>query len=310
MGRAADAEMNEFQFPILYLWRREEIDSGGPGRFRGGLGGASCYVIHDSSIRQMHIVVSSTGKAIPQATGISGGYPCNTTYDVAVRGSSFRQSLAKGRWPRELSDLGGTIEMMQPEGGIDLGWDDVYYANWQGGGAYGDPLLRDPERVVYDVAEHKVSALAARSVYGVVLKSDGGFDPASTAELRRQLFMQRVAKGGREPLPRKPPNPEWTRIDDNLMIDGEGRWCCAHCGSQLAARGDNYLDGALKHEGSPSEAGPQIRGDAREFVDAPIVFRQYCCPGCYVALLTEIVPAAEPQLRLKRLAPHSAAARV
>src|SRR5689334_24860256 len=34
MGRVADVEMNEFAFPMLYLWRREEADSGGPGRFR------------------------------------------------------------------------------------------------------------------------------------------------------------------------------------------------------------------------------------------------------------------------------------
>ena len=39
MGRVADVEMNEFAFPMLYLWRREEADSGGPGRYRGGVGG-------------------------------------------------------------------------------------------------------------------------------------------------------------------------------------------------------------------------------------------------------------------------------
>src|SRR5690606_38572323 len=48
MGRIADVEINEFSFPMLYLWRREEVDSGGPGRFRGGAGGSSCFIPYDS----------------------------------------------------------------------------------------------------------------------------------------------------------------------------------------------------------------------------------------------------------------------
>ncbi len=309
MGRAADAEMNEFQFPILYLWRREEPDSGGPGRFRGGLGGASCYVIHDSSAKRMNIVISSAGKAIPQASGISGGYSCNTSYDVAVRNSNFRRTLAAGgRWPRDLADLGGTIEMMQPEGGIELEWDDVYYANWQGGGGYGDPLLREPERVIYDVAERKISLAAARDIYGVVLNRKREVEADATRNLRRQLFIKRAGKLGREPLPGKAPAEGWSRIDDNVVVDREGRWRCGHCDTSLAERGQNYLNGALLHEGPTSEAGPQIRGEPHEFVDMPVVFRQFCCPGCYVALLSEIVPAEEVQYRLKQLATEPASA--
>ncbi len=91
------------------------------------------------------------------------------------------------------------------------------------------------------------------------------------------------------------------------MVDGEGRWRCAHCATPLAERGQNYLEGALRHEAPSSEAGPHIRGNPQEFVDMPVVFRQFCCPGCYVALLSEIVPAQEVQYRLKRLAGEPAA---
>ena len=38
-----------------------------------------------------------------------------------------------------------------------------------GGGGYGDPLARDPERVLADVREGHVSAAAAERHYGVVL---------------------------------------------------------------------------------------------------------------------------------------------
>ena len=78
MGRIADAEINEFSFPMLYLWRREEIDSGGPGRYRGGLGGSSCFIPHDLPIEGVHLVVSAPGKAVPFAPGpcgrLSGGH--------------------------------------------------------------------------------------------------------------------------------------------------------------------------------------------------------------------------------------------
>ncbi|SRR5579875_2889599 len=307
MGRAADVEMNEFQFPILYLWRREEIDSGGPGRFRGGLGASSCFMIHDSSTRQMGLVVSSSGKAVPLACGTSGGYPANTSYDVAVRNSNVRKLLGGRRWPRELSDLGGEFEYLPPECDTQLGWDDVYYTNWQGGGGYGDPILREPERVAWDVAERKVSREAARAVYGVALDDRGQVIMSETQQLRRELRMRRAGRSGASPRVAEVSQSGWSRIDDNVALDADGRSRCAHCGTILAEGGRNYLDGALVRRGAPSEAGPQIRGEPDRFVDQRVTFRQFCCPGCYAALLTEIVPADETQYRTKTIAPRDAA---
>ncbi|HUY20475.1 MAG TPA: hydantoinase B/oxoprolinase family protein [Candidatus Binataceae bacterium] len=303
MGRAADVEMNEFQFPILYLWRREEVDSGGPGRFRGGLGASSCFMIHDSSLRTMGLVVSNSGKAVPLACGSSGGYPANTSYDVAVRNSNVRELLGGRRWPRELEDLSGTFDYLPPECDTQLGWNDVYYTSWQGGGGYGDPMLRDPERVARDLAERKVSPAAARNLYGVVLDDHGQVAAEATLEQRRQLRMRRAGSNQRPPQAARPAESGWSRIDDNLMTDADGRWCCAHCGTVLAERGRNYLDGALIRHGHPSEAGPQIRGEPEHFVDQRIIFRQFYCPGCYVALLTEVVPSDETQYRRKELSP-------
>ena len=39
-----------------------------------------------------------------------------------------------------------------------------------GGGGYGSPLLRDPELVADDVRNERVSVMAAREMYGVVLQ--------------------------------------------------------------------------------------------------------------------------------------------
>ena len=52
-----------------------------------------------------------------------------------------------------------------------------------GGGGYGPPEERDPERVLRDVLEEKVSVERARDVYRVAV-AGRELDLAATAELR------------------------------------------------------------------------------------------------------------------------------
>jgi N-methylhydantoinase B len=47
----------------------------------------------------------------------------------------------------------------------------------EGGGGYGDPLDRDPKRVIEDVLDEYVSAKAARDLYGVIVDGQGGWEP-------------------------------------------------------------------------------------------------------------------------------------
>ncbi len=54
----------------------------------------------------------------------------------------------------------------------------------QGGGGYGDPRTRDPERVRHDVREGLVSRERAAEIYAVAITEDGEIDPDKTAELR------------------------------------------------------------------------------------------------------------------------------
>jgi N-methylhydantoinase B len=65
---------------------------------------------------------------------------------------------------------------------IDAG--DVYVHRTAGGGGWGDPLERDPAAVAHDVANDKVSADAARELYGVALGADGSVDDGGTQALR------------------------------------------------------------------------------------------------------------------------------
>jgi len=192
MGRIADVEINEFSFPMLYLWRREEVDSGGPGEYRGGVGASSCFVPHDSPIGGVHLVVSATGKAIPQASGLSGGYPAATQWDVLMRGTDVLEQFAAGRIPQSFEAIGGADELMPVHHETDMSDRDVYFTHWQGGGGVGDPLRRSPERVAADVSDGTVSAASAGTIYGVVLDGSGNADLPATDARRTELRRERA----------------------------------------------------------------------------------------------------------------------
>lgn len=168
MGRAPDAEINEFMTPVLYLWRREETDSGGPGKFRGGVSGSICLIPHNTQV-PMYNVSSGSGKAVPMNAGIAGGYPGNTQSDIIVRQADVHDIFARGSVPVTLDDIQGRVDILQAQTETTVDPGDVYFMYWQAGGGYGDPLMREPAAVEHDVQEFKVSPAAAHDIYGVVL---------------------------------------------------------------------------------------------------------------------------------------------
>ena len=70
---------------------------------------------------------------------------------------------------------------------------DVFIHDQPGPGGWGDPLERDPLRVLRDVANELVSLASARDDYGVVLDPSGSVvDEAATNRRRAEL---RAARG-------------------------------------------------------------------------------------------------------------------
>jgi N-methylhydantoinase B len=181
MGRMPDVEMTEFSAPLLYLWRREEPDSGGPGKFRGGVTASLALIPHDTEV-PMAQVISGAGKAVSQNIGAVGGYPGNSQLDVAVRNADVRRLLAAGTIPSSIEEMGGVQEILSCEEEAVLGPNDVHVMFWQGGGGYGDPLLRSPDKVATDVVEMRVSESSARNIYGVVLQDLAVDEPATEAQ--------------------------------------------------------------------------------------------------------------------------------
>jgi N-methylhydantoinase B len=72
----------------------------------------------------------------------------------------------------------------------EFAYGDVISFQQAGAGGYGDPLARDPARVLEDVLDEYVSVEAARERYGVVITADGAdlrIDQPATLVLRERL---------------------------------------------------------------------------------------------------------------------------
>ncbi|MEV0290412.1 hydantoinase B/oxoprolinase family protein [Kribbella sp. NPDC050820] len=289
MGRIPDVEMTEFLYPLLTLWRREEPDSGGPGRQRGGVSASVAVTLYGSN-NPAGLVLASAGKAVSQNNGLAGGYPGNTGLDAVARGIDVHALLGQGKVPQSLDELGAGVELGDCYAQSYLAPGEVLYLSWQGGGGYGDPLRRDPAAVAGDVREQKVSPAAAVDVYGVVLQ-DGVVDDDETAVLRERLRDQRRQRAGASQAADAPrvDVANARRLDDNLVVAGN-QVGCAHCGHQLADLStETQLQLAL-FEGPSTEAGPQITSEPSTYVDDEVVFRQLCCPGCWTAVYSAVVP--------------------
>ena len=295
MGRIPDVEMTEFLYPVLTLWRREVPDSGGPGRHRGGVAASVAITPHGTSV-PMGLVLASAGKAVTQNAGLCGGHPGNTGLDVIARNSRIKELFADGHMPSTLPEISDTLEPGQNYATSYLAPGEVFTMTWQGGGGYGDPLTREPDAVARDMREQKVTAEAARTVYGVII-SDGVVDPAATTAERDQ---QRTRRRDRSQVLGETRGQASLaaarRLDDNLVQapapGGSGTIvACRHCAEILGGSDPGDTLALARYEGPSAEAGPQIIADPADYVDAPIVFRQYCCPSCWTALYSAVVPA-------------------
>jgi len=85
-------------------------------------------------------------------------------------------------------NLGSSDEILLPskKTAVPLTAGDVITERTSGGGGFGNPFERDPQLVLEDVLDHKVSPEMAAQVYGVVVIAETGtVDQKGTARLRQ-----------------------------------------------------------------------------------------------------------------------------
>ncbi len=161
------AEIMEVEYPVVTEHYELVPDSGGAGRYRGGLAlRRAVRIVGDASTTAL--CVSSCERTVTLPYGLAGGAPGKPGRREIVDSSGRRNPL-KGKDQRQ-------------QGGGDL-----FVATAPGGGGWGDPLTREPAAVLEDVLEGKVSVDAARRDYGVVLSDDqSSVDLVRTAQARNQ----------------------------------------------------------------------------------------------------------------------------
>jgi len=275
-----NVESAEWKLPLLYVYRRRLIDSGGPGKYRGGLTAAAAVVPY----RTRELILKSTNTAGTEesnAHGIDGGYPGAGSQVTIVRGSRVWELLRSRRVPDDYAGFGGTVTHLPSKAADLLGPDDVMVFYPPGGGGYGDPLERDSERAARDVADGRVSRARARTAYGVVLLDDGKVDAAAT-EAERAAIRNRRRQGEVGPWQRddvyRHPDPasgKPSRIGDTVEIGADGALACGRCGHALSGAGG----GVVTRRAPLSDAGPWFAlrwsGASPHFA-----IEEVSCPSC------------------------------
>jgi N-methylhydantoinase B len=162
-------ESVEMAFPLRIPRAALWTDSGGPGQHRGGLGLEKVF-----EATATDVLISHRGERFASSPwGLWGGAPGRSARAFILRRDGTREELPSKK-----------MIVLHPG---DQLWEYI-----AGGAGSGDPLERDPEAVLADVLDGKVSREAAWEAYGVVLQPEGDrVDGPLTRERREALGRRR-----------------------------------------------------------------------------------------------------------------------
>jgi N-methylhydantoinase B len=170
-SRNLPSEFTESRFPFVVERLGLAVDSGGPGRHRGGLG----YEKHIRMLRPAHFM-SIADRSILSCWGVKGGRA----------GMPFSVTIDPGG-PRERE-----VDALADAEPVRAG--EVIRIRTTGGGGWGDPLERPYDEVERDLRWGKVSFPGARRDYGVVAtgtRDEPEIDVAASDELRARVRSER-----------------------------------------------------------------------------------------------------------------------
>ncbi len=164
-------EAIEQKYPLRVERCALRADSCGDGAWRGGLGMIRTVRI----VSDIAVLSLASEKHVVPPFGLFGGtsaWPISTYVQ--------RDGRMIMDWP-----VPGKV------GSYPLKRGDLFVVETNGGGGYGDPLDRDPQRVIADVAMGYITPRKAEEIYGVVLLKER-LDAAASSERRRELRVSRL----------------------------------------------------------------------------------------------------------------------
>jgi N-methylhydantoinase B len=295
----ADVERHESSDPVVFLWRRLQENSGGPGVFRGGQGIEQAFYIDYTD--ELAGFAKTISAHVP-SKGFGGGMPGSASTVVPLPAANAHELMASGVHIRErtLASQEQPIRNKQVPYVAHRG--DIVRFLPGGGGGLGDPLLRDPGLVARDVRDGYITLAHATAAYGVVLDAAGGVDEEATRRRQHQIRRDRIGGEPREPLLLR------DAAGISLVIEDE-KWACGYCGHPLAPVAENWRDGAVVREVDAvarfRDLGMRVRDRSES---PPIVVREHYCPSCAGALGVDVTLAGRRPSPAARLHAVPAAA--
>ena len=160
----------EAHYPLRISRYELRTDKSGAGKWRGGNGS-----IRDMQFQgRAHMSLEGDGHRHPPQ-GAFGGYD-GAPGDVVLISDGKEQHLPS-KFQSKWAEAGDIIRTVSPCGG-----------------GYGDPLERDPQKVLDDVLDEMISVESARTLYGVVVDLESKtIDHRASQELRAAMSKQAVA---------------------------------------------------------------------------------------------------------------------
>jgi N-methylhydantoinase B len=139
-------EAIETVYPIRFLKYELRENSGGAGKWRGGVGLERSWILLASSATLS--VLAERTKISPW--GLYGG-----------------KSGAKGEY--DIIKPNGKRMKLKSKCTVKVEKGDIFAVKTPGGGGYGNPMEREPKLVLHDVLNGLVSLVTAKKDYGVVI---------------------------------------------------------------------------------------------------------------------------------------------
>ena len=159
-------EMAESENPIEIVRYGFLQDSGGPGKYRGGLG----FVREWRLVADEAIFTARTDRRYHLPYGLAGGKSGTPSWNILNPGPDQQ------------------VMPVLPREATELKKGDSVRHNIAGAGGYGDPMERDPQLVLEDVRDEKLSIGYVRREYGVVIDAETlTLDEAATTRLRQEM---------------------------------------------------------------------------------------------------------------------------
>ncbi len=286
----ADVEVYELSDPVLLLWRRIKTNSGGAGRYRGGMGMDAAFTVRkgETLIGQNFL----TATEIP-GKGFAGGYPGSTCASWVLRNTNIWALLDGGELPTAAGVLTGDEDpsLRANTTNVHLREGDVFWAVASGGGGLGDPFLRPVHEIVADLNDGQVSVAAAENLYGAVVRGGAG-QPYTVDEVatwarrdarRAQLVLGKVGS--------------LADISLTTGIDGVGHMgrlmVCCHCQTSLCEDTENWKHCAPSVRRDLADCFDQAETVLRRRQENPVDIIEYYCPRCACCLAIDVAVAGQ-----------------